>query len=190
MQNKLTFDIITNLEHSKSGRELKHHHAYQKPQPPRLPHIKWTKQLMENISPLLEEKQSLTSPFSSWTISTDRRVSLGNSVFKSNFVQRSEGRPPQIYIWDFCMEVNRKAARLMIKGVHTEEDTHSGIPLWTPQRVFLSRLIVFIEHLKRTTSTVWETNMEHFSLCSKLLSHPHGIVWHSKRETNHKNDRI
>lgn len=163
---------------------------------PSLPHFKWTKELMEDINPLWEEKQSLTSPFSSWTISTDRRVSLGNSVFKSNFVQRSDGRPPHVYIWDFCMEVNRKAARLIIKGDHTLLNATSSRTPHTEVSTVGWNLFYFLfetihglkfimKHLKRTTPAAWG----HISLFSKLFFHPHDILWSSKREINNQNDR-
>lgn len=45
----------------------------------------------------------LTSPFSSWTISTLRSVSLGSSSLKlSSFFQRGGIFPSHVYIWDFC----------------------------------------------------------------------------------------
>lgn len=44
----------------------------------------------------------LTSPFSSWTISTLRSVSLGSSSLKfSIFFQRTGIFPSHVYIWDF-----------------------------------------------------------------------------------------
>lgn len=46
----------------------------------------------------------LTSPFSSWTISTLRSVSLGSSSLKfSIFLQRRGILPSHVYIWDFYM---------------------------------------------------------------------------------------
>lgn len=45
----------------------------------------------------------LTSPFSSWTISTLKSVSLGSSSLKfSSFLQRRGIFPSHVYIWDFC----------------------------------------------------------------------------------------
>lgn len=44
----------------------------------------------------------LTSPFSSWTISTLRSVSLGSSSLKfSSFLQRTGIFASHVYIWDF-----------------------------------------------------------------------------------------
>lgn len=51
----------------------------------------------------------LTSPFSSWTISTLRSVSLGSSSLKfSSFFQRRGIFPSQVYIWDFCTSQGEK----------------------------------------------------------------------------------